>query len=48
MIRLLRQHLACRRLNRLVAERAASFECQDMRRRRAAAKLGWERRRAHA
>jgi hypothetical protein len=37
MIRALRQHFARRRLARMVAERAASFECQDYRRRRAAA-----------
>lgn len=37
MTRFLHQRLACRRLNRLIAKRAASFEVQDYRRRRAAA-----------
>jgi hypothetical protein len=34
MIRYLRQYLACRRLNKLVARRLASFEVQDFARRR--------------
>lgn len=37
MIRYLRQWLACRRLNRLVAKRARSFEVEQYRRRRKAA-----------
>lgn len=32
-----KQWLACRRLNKLVAERKASFACQDYARRRASA-----------
>ena len=37
MIRLLKQWAACRRLNKLVQQRRASFEIQDYRKRRAAA-----------
>lgn len=45
MIRRLRQWLACRRLAADRARRLASYEIQDFARRRAAAKLGWARRR---
>jgi hypothetical protein len=37
MIRALRQHFARRRLARMVEQRRNSFECQDYRKRRAAA-----------
>lgn len=44
----IRRWLAAKRLDRIVAEKAASFEVQDFARRRAAAKLGHQRRRAGA
>lgn len=37
MTRRIRQWLACRRLNKLVAQRRSSFEIVDYRKRRAAA-----------
>lgn len=43
MIRRLKTWLAIRRLNRLVRQRANSFEIIDYRRRRTAAKLGLSR-----
>jgi hypothetical protein len=44
MIRRFQIWLAHRRLQKLVEQRRNSFEVQDYRKRRAAAKLGWQRR----
>jgi hypothetical protein len=40
MIRLLKQYIACRRLNKLVSKQRQSFECEQYRRHRAAALKG--------
>lgn len=40
MTRFIRQWLACRRLNKLTAKRRDSFDCEQYRRRRAAALKG--------
>lgn len=40
MIRFIRRYLACRKLDRIVRERRESFECEQYRRRRAAALKG--------
>lgn len=48
MIRLLRHYLAKRHLQRITEQRAKSYATTDYRIRRAAAKAGWDRRRAGA
>lgn len=48
MIRIIRQYLAKRRLQRITEARANSPSTTDYRIRRAAAKAGWHKRRAGA
>lgn len=48
MIRLIRQHLAVRRLSKIVRKQRDSYETRRFRERRAAAKLGLSRKRGMA